>query len=104
MALFADLEKRGGSLKEYSQKLEEKQAELSQRTVKLFAKKKENRADAKTLLAARADWQRRYNDFKFRSEAYERLKLTAPQATICKSSSLEDASQCLQWLLDGARR
>lgn len=106
MDLFADVQRRGGDLQEYAQKLEEKQGQFSERTVRLFTKKKENRTDLETLFAAREDWLRRYRAFVFQSEAYNRLRVTAPSANLCarNSSSLEDASQCLQWVWDGARR
>jgi hypothetical protein len=111
MALFEDVKKRDSSLQEYAQKLEEKQAQFSERTEKLFAQKKANNADLQFLYDARSNWQRRYNAFVFRSPTYERLKKTAPGAQMCEQLSesgsdqaLRSAAQCLQWLWDGARQ
>jgi hypothetical protein len=111
-AMFRELSSQGASLQEFDRKLDQKQQEFTKATMSWFKKKKANNDDLQTLYAANADWQRRYNAFVFRSEAYERLKVTAPGAQDCETLSgngrdaekLRTASQCLQRLFDGARR
>lgn len=109
-ALLKDVQQRKITVNEYSRKLQEEQARLSDSTLKWFAKKKENNADLQMLYDARSDWQQRYNAFVFRSATYERLKKTARGADVCERLSanvndqaLRKASQCLQRLWDGAR-
>lgn len=96
---------------EFERKLQEQQNRLSDATVAWARLKSENNADINELSAAYSDWRQRYNDFVFQSETYERLKKTAPGARLCERLSgsgtypeLRSASQCLQWLFDGAQR
>ena len=105
-----DLKNKVITLAEYAAKLQDEQNRWNQATLKWAAKKKSNNDDLDELSASFADWQRRYNAFVFQSEAYERLKKTAPGARFCEelsrpmtSGALESAAQCLQWLWDGGR-
>ncbi len=109
--LWKEVQQRGGGIQEYSQKLDERQNSLSNDTLKWAKKKQSNIQDLDILQVAQADWQRRYNAFVFRSEAYERLKKTAPAATLCATlpdgashEHLRKAAHCLERLWDGRYR
>lgn len=105
-----ELQKEGADLRTYERKLGVEQQRLSKSTLTLFAKKKSNNRDLELLGAAQADWQRRYNEFLFRSSTYERLKKTAPGTQECERISadasdeaLRRAADCLQRMWDGLR-
>lgn len=111
IGLKNDLGNEAITVEEYASKLQEEENHLSEATFRLGQKRKSNNADMEEVSAALSDWQHRYNSFVFQSETYERLKKTAPGARFCENLSmpmttgaLESASQCLQWLWDGAGR
>lgn len=105
--LTAELEalrKQGASVADLKRKLDQEHAEISKRTMTLFAQKKRNNSDLEKLGAAREDWNNRYREFLFQSETYERLKKTAPGSWNCEGMDLISAGQCLQRIWDGANR
>jgi peptidoglycan hydrolase CwlO-like protein len=115
MAMWEELQKQGASLEVYARELDKERSELTKRTMEWAAKKKANDADLGDLDAARTAWLERYSAFVMHSEAYERLKVQAPAAQICKVianlsgdsavnlGDLEAAAACLNRLWDGAR-
>jgi hypothetical protein len=105
-----DLKGQRDGMAEYARRVVAERRQLSGNTLRWAANKKSVDRDLELLAAARANWQRRYNAFVFRSQAYEHLKRVAPGSRLCDQESaggsdedLRRAAQCLQRLFDGAR-
>lgn len=109
--LMEEVKKQHISLQDYARELDKAQTEVSNTATKLEQQKHKNESDLQVYAKARAVWAKRYQEFLFQSPTYERLKKTDPGAKLCDELSLPEthealkrASQCLQWVWDGARR
>lgn len=104
MAEMEQLKRQAAPLADMKKKVVEERDDISKRTIKLAAQKKSNNADLAMLEAERADWQRRYREFLFRSPTFERLKQMSPQSVNCAEvDSLVGAKLCLDQVWNASR-